>query len=95
MAVIEAVSCSGLGGWERPIHPNAGLGGAKKLQAMSEVATHGSIAPLANLLLAADAQGLRLLALKRQASRACAAGMERDKPVAEVIRQLHAYLAAN
>jgi methylated-DNA-[protein]-cysteine S-methyltransferase len=72
---------------------SAGLGGAKKLQAMSEVAYTRIDSPVGKLLLAADAQGLRLVSFEsgKRAAPVQPEWKEDKAPFAEVIRQLHAY----
>jgi len=70
-----------------------GVGAAKRLQPMSEVSYTWIDSPVGQLLLAADAQGLRLVSFKssKRAATVQPEWKEDKTPFAEVIRQLRAY----
>ena len=73
----------------------ARLGAAKRLQPMSEVSYTRIDSPVGKLLLAADAQGLRLVSFEssKRAAPVQSDWMEDRSPFAEVIRQLQAYFS--
>ena len=70
-----------------------GLGAAKRLQPMREVSYTQIDSPVGKLLLAADAQGLRLVSFEssKRAAPVQPRWKEDRAPFAEVIRQLQAY----
>ncbi len=71
------------------------IGAAKRLQPMSEVSYTRIDSPVGKLLLAADAQGLRLVSFEssKRAAPVQPDWMEDRSPFAEVIRQLQAYFS--
>ena len=70
-----------------------GFGAAKRLQPMSAVSYTRIESPVGKLLLAADAQGLRLVSFEssKRAASVHPDWREDKAPFAEVIRQLRAY----
>ena len=70
-----------------------GLGAAKRLQPMSEVSYARIDSPVGKLLLASDAQGLRLVSFEksRRTPPVQPEWTEDKAPFAEVLRQLRAY----